>query len=60
MAVPKRRISKSRARTPRAGRQQAPLTLRACDRCGANGRPHTVCDNCGHYAGREIVSKDEF
>jgi large subunit ribosomal protein L32 len=60
MAVPKRRISKSRARTPRAARRATPVTLRSCDRCGSNGRPHTVCDNCGHYAGREVIQKDEF
>ncbi|MAU93219.1 MAG: 50S ribosomal protein L32 [Planctomycetes bacterium] len=60
MAVPKRRHSKSRARKGRAAIQAPNIPLRACARCDAVGRPHTVCDNCGHYAGREVVVKDEF
>ena len=60
MAVPKRRHSKSRARKGRAAVQAPNIPLRACTRCDAVGRPHTVCDNCGHYAGREVVVKDEF
>jgi large subunit ribosomal protein L32 len=60
MAVPKRRHSKSRARKVRAAVQASHVALRECSRCGFMGRPHTVCNNCGHYAGREIISKDEF
>ena len=60
MAVPKRKISHSRARLGRASRRIRTVSLRECDRCGSKGRPHTVCDNCGHYAGREIIQKDEF
>ncbi|HEX9792869.1 MAG TPA: 50S ribosomal protein L32 [Planctomycetota bacterium] len=60
MANPKRRHSKRRARIGHAAIHKAPVSLRPCDRCSANGPPHTVCDNCGHYAGREIVEKDVF
>ncbi|MBT3340949.1 MAG: 50S ribosomal protein L32 [Planctomycetes bacterium] len=60
MAVPKRKISKSRARTPRAARKLAVATLQECPRCSSTGRPHTICDNCGHYKGREVIQKDEF
>ncbi len=60
MANPKRRHSKRRARLGRAAVRSAPLSVRPCDRCGSPGRPHTVCDTCGHYRGQEIVSKDEF
>ena len=60
MAVPKRKHSKSRARKVKAGLRKKQTALRACSRCGASGRPHTVCDNCGHYGGREVLQKDEF
>jgi large subunit ribosomal protein L32 len=60
MAVPKRKNSKSRARKVRAGIQTAPLAVRPCPRCSSPGKPHTVCDNCGHYRGREVIVKDEF
>jgi ribosomal protein L32 len=36
------------------------IAVRECERCGSPGRPHTVCNNCGHYAGREVIVKDEF
>ncbi|HBF23543.1 MAG TPA: 50S ribosomal protein L32 [Planctomycetes bacterium] len=60
MAHPKRKHSKSRARKRSAGRSTAPVTLRACARCGTQGRPHAVCEECGHYKGREVVPKDDF
>ncbi|RMH03749.1 MAG: 50S ribosomal protein L32 [Planctomycetota bacterium] len=60
MANPKRKHSHSRSRKVRAARRQPAISLHECPRCGASGRPHTVCDNCGHYRGREVVAKDEF
>lgn len=26
-----------------------------CGHCGTENLPHTVCTNCGYYAGREVV-----
>ena len=60
MANPKRRHSKSRSGKRSAGKQVVAMQLRPCGRCSAQGRPHTVCGNCGHYAGREVIVKDEF
>lgn len=61
MAVPKRKLSKSRSNKVRAGhRKPAAANLRDCARCGTSGLAHTVCENCGHYAGREVIQKDEF
>ncbi|MCP4091943.1 MAG: 50S ribosomal protein L32 [Planctomycetes bacterium] len=60
MAVPKRRCSKSRARKGRAAMKAPHVAVRECERCSSPGRPHTVCNNCGHYAGREVIVKDEF
>lgn len=60
MPNPKRRHSHSRSRTGKAALRKTRVPLRACARCGALGKPHTVCENCGHYAGREVIEKDEF
>lgn len=60
MANPKRRHSNSRSGKRSAAKRHFPMQLRPCERCSAQGRPHTVCENCGHYAGREVVAKDEF
>ena len=60
MANPKRKHSHSRARKVRAGQRKPNTSLRDCARCGSSGRPHTVCENCGFYAGREVIEKDEF
>ena len=26
-----------------------------CGHCGTDALPHTICNNCGYYAGREVV-----
>ncbi len=60
MANPKRRHSHSRTAKRSAAKRPFPMQLRPCSRCSTQGRSHTVCENCGHYAGREVIVKDEF
>jgi large subunit ribosomal protein L32 len=56
MAVPKRKLSRSRTRHRRAQwLKTAPATNATCPRCKAPTRPHTVCAQCGTYRGREVV-----
>ena len=55
MAVPKQHRSKSRQ-----GQRRMHLFLKtpkfvACKKCGALVLPHTLCENCGTYRGREVV-----
>lgn len=59
MAVPKRRISKTRRDKRRSNvwKLEAP-TLVNCEKCGAYKRPHRLCPNCGFYHGREVVKKE--
>ena len=47
--VPKKKTSKARrdARTP--------PTLVPCPECKAMKPPHTVCPECGYYAGRKVL-----
>ncbi len=58
-ALPKRKISRGRRDRRRQHDRLRPVTLVACDNCGAMKRPHTVCQECGHYQGREIFEVEE-
>jgi large subunit ribosomal protein L32 len=58
MAVPKKRVSKSRKgmrRSHMSQRFQAPQ-LSTCSRCGEPKLSHRVCANCGHYKDKEVLS----
>ncbi len=55
MAVPKKKISKSRRDMRRAHHALKPASHEECPNCGELKRPHHVCAACGHYDGREIV-----
>jgi len=55
MAVPKKRHSKSKV-----GRRRLHIFLETpnlikCPKCGHLILPHTVCDFCGYYKGREVI-----
>ena len=52
---PKRKHSKGRRDRRRAQDAMTPVALVACSNCGEMTRSHTVCPNCGHYKGREVV-----
>jgi large subunit ribosomal protein L32 len=58
---PKRKHSKGRRDRRRAHDALTPIVLVACRNCGEQRRQHTVCPNCGHYEGREVIAikKDE-
>ena len=60
MAVPKRRLSKHRKRTRRAHHNLTALQLVRCTHCNAAIPGHRVCNNCGHYGSREVVSTENF
>ncbi len=61
MAVPKKKMSKSRSRMRRAHQALAVTNRSPCPQCGAPREPHRVCAECGHYRGRQIfeVEKEE-
>ena len=58
MAVPKRKMSRSNTRSRRAQWKTTPVTLVPCPNraCGELKLPHTACDNCGQYAGKQVLS----
>ncbi|MBI1809348.1 MAG: 50S ribosomal protein L32 [Gemmatimonadetes bacterium] len=59
MAVPKRRTSKRKKRARNTHKKAAPIVIQACPKCGAQKRPHRVCDECGYYAGKQRVAAKE-
>ncbi|HIT12153.1 MAG TPA: 50S ribosomal protein L32 [Candidatus Pelethosoma merdigallinarum] len=59
MAVPFRKISKTRKRKRRTHYKITAAGTVKCPNCGATIKPHRVCKECGYYDGKEVVSKTE-
>lgn len=58
MAVPFRKVSKTRKRMRRSHNALTANGVTKCNNCGEMIRPHRACPNCGFYKGKEVVSKD--
>ena len=56
MAVPKKKISKSKRNMRRAHDALSISAYDECANCGELKRPHHVCGECGFYDGREVVA----
>ena len=54
MAVPKRRVSKTRRNKRRTHQGLSLPTLVACSNCGAMIRAHNACHKCGYYQGEKV------
>ncbi len=59
MAVPKKKVSKSRRDMRRSHHALNVVASMECPNCGELKRPHHVCASCGHYDEREVVVKSE-
>lgn len=61
MAVPKRKVSKSKVRMRSRSHRRPFVATTTCPQCGAPAQPHRVCGACGTYRGRQVltVSVDE-
>ena len=59
MAVPKRRVSKTRGDKRRSSvwKLETPA-LSKCTQCGELKMPHRVCGNCGYYKGVAVIKKE--
>jgi large subunit ribosomal protein L32 len=55
MAVPKKKVSKSRRDMRRSHHALTADARNECANCGELKRPHHVCGHCGHYDSREVV-----
>ena len=54
MAVPQRRISKTRKRMRRTHFKLQVEGLVTCPNCGEMIKAHHVCPKCGYYAGKAV------
>ena len=54
MAVPQRRISKTRKRMRRTHFKLSVSGLVTCPNCGAMIKSHQVCPKCGYYDGKVV------
>ena len=54
MAVPQRRISKTRKRLRRTHFKLSVSGFVTCPQCGAMIKAHHVCPKCGYYAGKPV------
>ena len=55
MAVPFRKVSKTRKRMRRSHNALTPVGVTKCPNCGEAIKPHRVCPKCGFYKGKEEV-----
>lgn len=60
MAVPKKKVSKSKRNMRRAHHALDASNLVECANCGEFTRPHHVCQSCGSYNGREVAAVEEL
>ncbi len=59
MAVPFRKVSKTRKRKRRTHYKISSNETTKCQTCGADIRPHRVCKECGSYKGKKEIIKEE-
>ncbi|MBU1082929.1 50S ribosomal protein L32 [Patescibacteria group bacterium] len=55
-AQPKKKISRVRGRTRRAHSAVKMVSLSACKHCGHPKPAHLVCNECGFYGGRKVLT----
>lgn len=59
MAVPKKKVSKSKRDMRRSHDSLGANAYNECPNCGELKRPHHVCAACGYYDGREVVDVED-
>lgn len=59
MAVPKKKVSRSRRNMRRAHDALPQAAPMECPNCGELRLGHHICTSCGHYGDREMVPPAE-
>ena len=55
MPVPKVRTSKSKRNMRRSHHALRPVGSSNCPNCDEVKFPHSVCEACGHYRGKQVI-----
>ncbi|MCD4818212.1 MAG: 50S ribosomal protein L32 [Candidatus Cloacimonetes bacterium] len=55
MAVPKRKVSKSRRDKRRTHYKATMPAISTCSECGEPTRPHNICAKCGFYNKNKVI-----
>lgn len=55
MPVPKKRTSKSKKNSRRSHHRVTAPGMSVCPNCSAIKYPHSVCESCGHYRGKQMI-----
>jgi large subunit ribosomal protein L32 len=58
MAVPKRKVSKTRKRQRRSHAKIGSPGLVKCPKCDEFMVPHRACPQCGYYKSRKVVETE--
>jgi large subunit ribosomal protein L32 len=58
MAVPKRKVSRTRKRKRRTHWKIGPPGLAKCPKCDEPMLPHRACPHCGYYRGRKVLETE--
>ncbi len=58
MAVPKRKVSKTRKKKRRTHWKAEAPGLAKCPKCGEMVMPHRACPHCGYYKGRKVLETE--
>ena len=59
MAVPFRKVSKTRKRMGRSHNALEVAGVTKCPKCGEVIKPHRVCPKCGEYKGKKVVETEK-
>ena len=59
MAVPFRKVSKTRGRKRLTHYKISENTTTTCPKCGEVKKPHRVCPKCGTYKNKEVIKTAE-
>ncbi|MBQ47348.1 MAG: 50S ribosomal protein L32 [Zetaproteobacteria bacterium] len=55
MPVPKYRTSKSKTNMRRSHHALKTPSSSLCSNCNEVKFPHSVCESCGHYRGKQVI-----
>ena len=59
MAVPARKVSKTRGATRRAHLALSAKATTTCPNCGEVIKAHRVCKNCGTYKNKQVIEMEK-